>query len=385
MRIVIYLREAYPHGMACTKRIHLYAKGFIKCGHTVKIIVPKTTENSKNIDNKNIQGIFEGINYQYANKTTVRSNSFFGRRIQDIYGFFCSLSVLKSYKPDAVLFVGNSNFRAFSLYLLKLFSNWILIREKSEGPYFRKPFLSKMDKLILKFNFSLFDGIIVISETLKEFFKYDLNVKTKYYVNPILIEDKIKNSKRSISNNIVYTGSLLDHKDGILTLVKAFSKVVKCYPDLRLVMTGNLENSADKKNILGEIKRARIESKVKFTGYISEQELSLLTTTAKILVLAKPYNRQNKYNSATKVGEYLITGQPIILSKADTACDFLSDNLDVFMVEPNVDELTEKLKYVIENYGEAIKVGQRGKITALNKFEYTSQIKNLSDFLNSIR
>ena len=67
--ISIYLREPYPIGMACTKRIHLYAKGLIACGNEVKIILPKATETIGSCYNKSIKGIFQGVPYEYSSKT----------------------------------------------------------------------------------------------------------------------------------------------------------------------------------------------------------------------------------------------------------------------------------------------------------------------------
>ncbi len=46
MKILIILNEPYPIGMACTKRIHLYAKGLTELGNNVKIIIPKPTEKA---------------------------------------------------------------------------------------------------------------------------------------------------------------------------------------------------------------------------------------------------------------------------------------------------------------------------------------------------
>ena len=385
MRIAFYLEEPYPNGMACTKRIHLYAKGLVACGNTVKIIIPKATENSKFVQNKTIEGEFEGVNYQYASNTTVRSSSFLVRRRQDAYGFFKSLRIIKSFKPDIVFMVGNSFSRAISLFLLKQICTWKLVREKSEVPYYKKQSLSNIDKFTLRLIFSLYDGIMVISVTLKEFLQKELNINCRYHIIPILVGNTDKKTESKVSNNIVYTGSLIDHKDGILLLLKAFSKIIKHYPHYRLVMTGNLNNSNDKEKILLAIKEENIESNIEFTGYISEDKLKILTNTAKLLVLAKPKNRQNKYNSATKVGEYLLTGCPVILSTQDTACEVLIDDYDVFMVEPTVNKLAEKLKYVLNNYDEAIKVGAQGRKTALNKFNFIGQTKKLDNFLNSIK
>jgi glycosyltransferase involved in cell wall biosynthesis len=385
MKIAFYLNEPYPNGMACTKRVHLYAKGLIALGNNVKIIIPRATENSKFVENKTIKGKYEGVNYEYASNSTIRSYSFFKRRIQDIFAFFKSLKLIIGFKPDIVLFVGNSFFHILGLYVLKKIYKWKLLREKSEVPFSHKPFLSDVDKFTLIFIYNLFDGLIVISESLKGFFQQELNINCRYHITPILVEEIDDGVESNISNNIVYTGSLLERKDGIISLIKAFSKITKQFPELRLVMTGNLNKTNDRERILCSIREEGIESKIEFTGYISEKELKVLTSSARVLILAKPKNRQNKYNSATKVGEYLLTGQPVILSKEDTAREFLIDGIDVFMVDPSVDQLAKKLSYVLTYYNEALKVGNQGRETAIRKFNFLCQTKNINVFLNSIK
>ena len=149
-------------------------------------------------------------------------------------------------------------------------------------------------------------------------------------------------------------------------------------------MTGDLEKSKDKNKIIETINNLKIKPFVKFTGYISEEKLKELTYSAKILVLAKPMNRQNSYNSATKVGEYLLTERPVILSNVDTASEVLKDNIDIFLAEPTAKEISEKIKYVISNYEDALAIGKKGKITATAKFGYINQTKNIHLFIKSI-
>ncbi len=118
MRIAFYLQEPYPHGMACTKRMHLYAKGLLACGNEVKIIIPKATENSNSVQNESIKGEFEGVNYQYSSNSTIISSSFVGRRFQNIISFTNSFILIKSFKPDVVLLVGNQFISIISLFIL---------------------------------------------------------------------------------------------------------------------------------------------------------------------------------------------------------------------------------------------------------------------------
>jgi len=60
MNISILLLQPYPNGMACTNRIHNYAKGITELGGNVKILIPKPTEGyDTKAKNKIVTGEYE--------------------------------------------------------------------------------------------------------------------------------------------------------------------------------------------------------------------------------------------------------------------------------------------------------------------------------------
>ena len=384
MKILIILNEPYPIGMACTKRIHLYAKGFTELGNNVKIIIPKRTE-SNTINNYKVKGKFYGVKYEYASKSTIRSKSFFGRRIHNILSYFKTVFLSINFKPNIILFVSNSLISILFIKFVCIITKAKFIREKSEVPYYWKKKLDFFEDIKIKFFFSLFDGIIVISDNLKKFFEKDYSIKTKFIKIPILINNNNYVFKEdSTNNNLVYTGSLSQHKDGIITIIKSFSKIVKNYDSLKLVMTGDLNSSSDKYKILKIIEDCNLEDKVIFTGYISEKELFELTHTAKVLVLAKPDNRQNKYNAATKIGEYLLTGSTVLITNVDPTCDYLKNRESAFIAEPNEKSFSKELEYIINNSEHANSVGEKGRLIALEYFDYIRHTKRIIKFIQEI-
>ena len=97
--------------------------------------------------------------------------------------------------------------------------------------------------------------------------------------------------------------------------------------------------------------------------------MPILLKSSKILALARPDNLQAKYGFATKIGEYLMTGRPAVLTRVGAVEDFLKDKHDCILAEPdNVDDFAEKLLWTIDNYEEAENIGKRGRETALGCF-----------------
>jgi glycosyltransferase involved in cell wall biosynthesis len=388
MKIAIILDEQYPNGMAATNRTHLYSKALAERGHDVHILVPRATDLPDNILNRETSGVYEGVKFRYGYETVVR-REFWGRKKQNLYAFARSYNFLVRLKPDIILVVAND----LKLIMLGKISATTtgakIVREKTEVPYYRYEELPQRLKLRLKAEFRMFDGIIVISPALTDFFSKELNLKKPIIEIPILIGSagvKANNPpKVPGAPTLVYTGSLIDHKDGVLTILEAFSKVSVRYPDTRLVLTGDIERSADRKKILDTIERLNLNHKVELTGYIAREKMIEITSSATALLLAKPANRQNRYNMASKVGEYLLTGRPAIVSSVDPVCNYLSHRKNAFIIDPDENQMAAEINFVMNNPDVAESVGKAGKQSAIELFDISKHASRMENFFEDLR
>jgi glycosyltransferase involved in cell wall biosynthesis len=85
--------------------------------------------------------------------------------------------------------------------------------------------------------------------------------------------------------------------------------------------------------------------------------------------LDRPQSRQAKYGFPTKLGEYLLTGNPVVVTSVGDIPLFLKDGESAYLVEPdNIEEFAAKLDYVLSHYEESKRVGQNGREVALKHF-----------------
>jgi len=387
MKIAILLDELYPFGMAATNRIHLYAKGYVELGNDVEIIIPVITAKPEKIRNIKLAGEYDGVKFKYA-CNPVRSNYFIGRRIQNIVTLFNSFIFIICFKPKIILVVANNFKYVLLMKICSLISNAKIVREKSEVPFYMFEEISKIKRIRTKIEFKLFDGLIVISGALKDFFSKDLSLHTKLLEVPILIDSfkasSDKTDLKTIKPNLVYTGSLCNDKDGVFILIKAYARIIKEHQNVRLIMTGDLDESPDKEKILTLIDRLNIKGKVELPGYVSKEKLHELTSTASALLLAKPESRQNRYNVATKIGEYLLTGRPVIISSIDPICRYLSHRENAFIVEPDEYQVAQEIEFILDNSKKADLVGLAGKEIALRLFDYKSHALRMNNFFKEL-
>ena len=357
-------------------------------GNEVEILVPRPTEYADNKKNTTAFGVHDSVRFRYAHQTTVRCKQRYKRIAQDVLSFLNTFLIIIKYRPQIILVTGDF-FRFIALAkLCSLIMRAKLVRERSEVPYFREPKLSGFQIFKLKAEYRLFDGLITISKPLQEFYSHELSLPISSLNIPIIIDkNAVKNFRKDDGNhsaNFVYTGSLIDEKDGVLIIIKAFSIVQKKIPNIRLTMTGDIENSPDKDTILALIQELSLADSVALTGYISKKKLAEITRNASALLLAKPQNRQNCYNMATKIGEYLLTGRPVVTSAVESACFYLKHRKSAFIVSPDETAFAGELEYILTHPQKADQIGLMGQEVALQAFDYRKQMQNTHNFFQML-
>jgi glycosyltransferase involved in cell wall biosynthesis len=387
MKIVVILNEQYPNGMAASNRTHLYSRGLAEIGNDVNILIPRPTEKSSDVRNITNEGVYQGVKYRYAYECMIRK-TVAGRKYQNIMSFINCFRILTGMKPDIILVVCNELKINILAKISSLLTGAKIVREKTEVPYYRQENLNFIRKLRIRTEFRLFDGLMVISPALKQFFQNDMSLKIRVAEVPIIIDssqEKPSKNNREGSPLLVYTGSLLDHKDGVTIILKAFAMVVKKHPSARLIMAGDLNSSPDKVKILSVMKQLRIDDKTEFTGYVSKERLHEIKSQASMLVVAKPMNRQNRYNMATKTGEYLLTEKPIVISSVDPICNYLTNHKNACICQPDEEHMAAEFEFLLENNNEAELIGKSGKKIAMEFFDYRKHVISINDFFNQLK
>lgn len=390
MKITIIMNEPYPFGMACTNRVHLYAKRFQERGHEVEIIIPKPTESHHTAPkNTQMQGEYDGIRFRYP-LNPVRSTSFIKRRVNDFLAYFKTLFYIIANKRDSdvVFLVGIQLYMMFTYKVFCSIFNCRYIWEKSEFPFvFDKPGASHgiYRKIYERFGFRLFDGMVVISDSLFEHFKNRVGTHTQLIVVPILTDTSVFVPTDKNSGEIVYAGALNQFKDGIMDLLKAYLIFEKKMPGKRLILMGDVNVSSDKNEIINFIKSNNLQEKILMTGYVSRQEMIAKMMSAAVLVLAKPASLQAEHCVPTKIAEYLSTGKPVLTTNTGSIPKFLTDKKDSFLAEPGDPELlADAMVNIFANYPQAEAVGKQGRVLAQDQFEYTRQGDRILAFFDKI-
>ncbi len=172
-------------------------------------------------------------------------------------------------------------------------------------------------------------------------------------------------------------------KDGVLTLVRAFSSLTKNYPSLHLIFAGN-GNKLEKDNFYRLVCTLNLAEKVQFIGRIDTKDIPEFLQNSKLLASCRQNTFQNKYSFPTKVIEYLASGRPTVTTAPGELAFYLKDKVNAYISksdDPNSFYL--KMDEALQEYEFALKVGERGKHFVMEKFDLLAQVKTLLDFCNS--
>ena len=87
---------------------------------------------------------------------------------------------------------------------------------------------------------------------------------------------------------------------------------------------------------------------------------------------------------ATKIGEYLVTGRPILVSAVDPACRYLSHRVNAFIVEPDEDQIAMEIEFILANSKTCDVIGLSGRQIAIKFFNYKIHAVRINEFFNEL-
>lgn len=389
MKIYILFRNPFPYGMAPSQHVTCEALGLVAAGADVEvdIFVPPLDKNKDN--GMPAKGEFRNIPYNYIHGKFRPSNlvgQVASRFYNTIRTFFWGLRHFS--KNDIVYSYGGDNLTLMLLTLAAHLNKSKIAVELVEIPFYSAGTISRLRRWFdTTFLFPHFDAFVCISHSLLDFAKKFARPNTPMLLLPILVEENEKQSFGVSPYNvpyIIHTGTMTEQKDGISHILKGFAKFnIKDKTGCRIVFTGPHANK-DTCKYKSTIKELGIEEYVDLLGLIdTREELLNLQHHASMSIVYKVKNIQTQYCFATKIGEVLMAGIPLITTSVGEQKYYLSDKKNAYIVN-NDEELAKTIEYVLTHSENAKQVGQNGREVALTDFSPIIQGKKLYDFFIEI-
>jgi glycosyltransferase involved in cell wall biosynthesis len=228
------------------------------------------------------------------------------------------------------------------------------------------------------------EGLFVISTSLKDYFITKGVAEDKIQIINMIVDstrfDEVHKNKQQNNNYIAYCGNSSNSKDGVDDLIKAFALVTQKHPYCKLYLVGIVPIKSDYDFNMSLIKQLGIQDKVVHCGIVPYAEMPQLLKDARILALDRPLTEQAKYGFPTKLGEYLSTGNIVVVTNVGDIPLFLKDGESALLAEPkNEHEFAEKICWALEHPSESNKIGQKGKEVAKKCFNYIRETRKIAE------
>ena len=396
MNILLIANLPVPNGLAGTNRLLSLAKGLSANGQTVSIFILNPTERRQSIKNHSKKGMIEDVSFRYLSPSTVVPADSFLKFFSFLYGalnLLLKIGFATSKKlPAVIIMMQTWTVYPLLLYPLARLRGIPLVQERNEYPFLslrEKKLLRRIDfyiytKLVLR----LFDGMILMTKNLITYFKKFVRKDCLLIHTPMTVDTTRFIEKTDSPFKFpyfAYVGYLWGDKDGVPDMFKAFSMFSKIHPEYKLCVIGDNSNVREFEKLSLLLRELNITDKVIFSGRVERELIPGYLSNAQLLLLARPDNVQAQGGFPTKLGEYLATGVPVVVTKVGEIPDYLTDGKNAFLAEPdNPASFTEKMIEAIDNYPFAMKVGENGKILAENIFSYHVQGQQLIESLKKL-
>jgi len=383
--------SGFPYGLAEVKKMTLVSKGLVLAGHSVTIICERGVHQYVDHSDMKAVGSYENINYVYTSGTPFRNTNFIKRNTLKIKGIINEISFLYKLKKNKKLdyaILSTHDFTAIVYYFTvsKLFGFKTILNHVE---YFSGGKI-KWPKLMEWFNNQLYDKyapkLVNISFPISEFLINHLkNVspRTQYLKIPILTEfEKYDNTQILQEPKYFLFSGAAAYTEIVFFIIDSFAKLNDYSSHLYLAIKGE---KSDLQKIQKYIDQSIQSKKIKLFSTLNEKQLYDFYKNAIALLIPLRPIIQDQARFPHKIGEYLASGNPVIATNFGEVKYYFNDKENMLIAERyDKDLFAQKMRYVLDFPSEAKKIGENGKIVALNNFDHKKYGRIITDFLNKI-
>ena len=386
-KIIIITSEAFPNGMAGTNRIISLAKGFISNGVQCEVIsFYKYAISGADTPNPTA-GNFDGVKFRNVFSSPFKSPHLAVRQFHEFAKpILVLLAGLKSVgRRNVVIYYAEKTWPAVSLKIITSLRRAIMLREETEHPEIRTVGKGEIGKFLYKYlHYRLFDGLLVITQNLADYFRETLDYRKPILIVPMLVDiERFSEVSGEDSQSIVFSGELDDRKEGVTIIIKAFSLISNRYPDLKLDLFGTAPDKSQESSFFSLVQTLKLAHRVTFHGYKDHTFMTGVLCKARMFVFSRPPSLQAHFGFSTKLGEYLATGKPVIVSQVGEISRYLRDNIDAYVCQPDPESISGKIIEIQENYPRALEIGSGGRETATLCFNNKIESAKILEFLKA--
>lgn len=384
--IGILCHYPFPEGMAPTTRIIAYSKGLCANGADVDVYSFIFLDKEEKTVN---DGKIGEVKYHLSpfthtsNHLTNAVKRYIGIKIKTIVDIYRANKVNKF---QCVLISFDSlSYMLYFVPILRLLGIKLVFIGDEFPPPIRalKSEVPKWQLLLYRFIHKFIDKRVLMTKKLEEFYNNKVSFKPTFLLNSIIDIERFTNIARQEVNRayLCYMGNMQLAKDDVCTIIRAFNIVANDYPDIDLYLYGN-PNKEDSLIVKSLIQQLRMENRIFVKGRAQYDQVPQILCNATALLTAQPQTVRAQGGFPTKLGEYMMSKRPIILTDVGEIHRYVQDEVNVLFVKPeSPEEYAERIVYVLEHKDKMRQVTENAYLLAASQYGNVAVTNSLLTFL----
>jgi len=375
---------------AIINRIKLTYKGLKIAGYNPLII----SKHSLNLKEKNKRiSRYQGIPYILTSKILTRPDNFIIRKLNRFSGYLAELILLvkKRKSIHAAIFSGPSFFELLYYRLLSKILHFKLIVQyvelSSSITYNQKPFSRINARLYDNFRFFFCDGIIVISEFLKNRVLLKNKDLPLLKIPAICDFEEFKLSNTTTSNYLMYCGAI-GYFSVIAFVIDLYCmlKESNCYQGNLLLAIGGGDKNEELSSMLNKkIDNCRFSDSIILLTNVPHKKLIDIYMAAELLIVPMRNVLQDIAGFHHKVGEYCAAQKPIISTNLGEMKYYFKDGVSAILAdEYTLESYFKKLCDILPLKDKLKSIAEEGHKVGVEKLNYLSYGKELKQFIDNL-
>jgi glycosyltransferase involved in cell wall biosynthesis len=388
--LIISAGDGFPNGTGSAARVRAYAKGLQAAGVDVKVLTMVVGRPGHDrAGNDTVAGEWQGIPFEYMSGTVTGQSGWLRRRVRELGTSRAIASAIRDsarLAPTAVIFFGTIWSWTLPVSRACRSAGVPLIGDRSESPFVYEgepgPLEARRRRFYLDNFFRLFDGMVAISSHLENLLRPLLKPGTWLLRIPILVRaDDFLCEGEPEPGLVGYVGNL-GHAEELDHLALGVATVAADHPEARARVFGG--GSTDRMQQLQErFAGLGTQGRIELAGAIPAAAVPAALCRCSALALPRASGLFSTAGMPTKLGEYLATGRPVVVTATGDISDYLTDGVDAYVVPPEDDAaLATALASALFDPTSAT-VGAAGRATATREFDPERHMRRLLDAIET--
>ncbi|MBV5328705.1 MAG: glycosyltransferase [Chlorobium sp.] len=380
----------FPFGTASTKRVRLFGRCLVTCGIPFHVwhIGPSSFG-----ENKQKNGEYEGLTYEYLSPSVRRPDSVIKRILYYLWGCVLLLFRLIRHRRNSFVYVYSQGdfINLWTLFLCRLIKIPVAQEVCEWWPGTpRENFFNGWMYRSVMFRWS--NGALPISHEIEARIRVLAKPDYPLCLVPVLVDPVEKNTQiedarhESSSPVFLWCGSVDGYQRDVLFLIDALAQLTSAVGKsavLRIVGPCTENGRAElmayvrSKNISGE--------RLDIAGFVSEQQLWSYCAQAEALLMPLWDDDRSCTRFPTKLGQYVAAGRPIVTALVGEMKYFLTAENAMFYPSGDAAGLARSLDTLLTNPSLGDRLASNATRDVLPKVDFRSNAKRISQWFQQIR